>query len=241
MEVKVLIAENKTSHGLDLAGYLSEQGYRVVGVTNSADELLDSISKTQPDIIIMNIHINGNVDGIETAKRINLEKRIPLILLTDKSEHGILEKILPLKPEALIAKPFDNYNIKAAVFLACAKNNITTSDALAFEAIDYTKGSIFVKDGSTYKKIAISSILFIEAKGSYSCIMTVARAYTLSYNLNHFINLLRNPCLKRVHRSFVVNLSRVEAIENSSLLINKVSIPVSKQYYKEVMALFLKL
>jgi two-component system response regulator LytT len=124
--------------------------------------------------------------------------------------------------------------------LACQKHNQKVIHGASVNN-DITKDSIFVKEGLVYKRVEIPLILYIEAKGSYSNIVTTAKTYTLSYNLNYFAGLVKNPVFKKVHRSYIVNINKVVGFDSTSLLINKIIIPVSKPYQKEIMDLFLKL
>jgi len=67
------------------------------------------------------------------------------------------------------------------------------------------------------------------------------KKYTISTNLNHFQNNHNNPVFVRVHRSFIINIKKVEAFDKDSIIINSIAIPISKSYQKEIMKFFNKL
>lgn len=240
MEIKVLIVEDEVLVAEDLSEHLKECGFGVTGIAISSDECFDSINTDEPDIIIMDINIQGKLDGIEIAKILNQTKKIPFIFLTANSDPLTVNRAMPLNPDAFISKPFNKSDLKIAIELACQKHNHEIIESTASDT-DVINHSIFVRDGNIYKRIDVPTVLYIEAKGSYSTIVTLTKSYTLSYNLNYFKTQVKNPVFKQVHRSFIVNINKVEGIENSTLLIGKIAIPVSKQFQKEVMALFLKL
>jgi len=239
-EIKVLIVEDEELVALDLYGYMLEAGFKVTGTAASSEECFELIEKDSPDIILMDINIQGKLDGIEVAKILNQTSKIPFIFLTANSDTLTVTRALPLNPHAFISKPFNKNDLKIAIELACQKQ---TSNVLqnATSEHDVINHSIFVKEGAAYKRVDVPAVLYIEAKGSYSVIVTAHKSYLLSYNLNYFSSQVKNPVFRRVHRSYIINVNAVEGIENSGLLINKTLIPVSKQYQKEILGLFLKL
>lgn len=240
MEIKVLIVEDEVLVAEDLSEQMGENGFRVTGIAISGEECFDSIEKETPDIIIMDINIQGKLDGIEIAKILNQTKKIPFIFLTSNSDTATVNRALPLNPDAFISKPFNKNDLRIAIELACQKNNDKVIGQTSTD-MDVINHSVFVKENTVYRRIDVPSILYIEAKGSYSNIVTSTKTYTLSYNLNHFTTQVKNPVFRRVHRSYIVNINKVEGIDSASLLINKTPIPVSKQFQKEILALFVKL
>lgn len=240
MQIKVLIVEDEVLVAEDLADFMVESGFIVCGIAINSAECFAAINTEKPDIVIMDICLQGKLDGIEIAEILNQTKKIPFIFLTASSDPATIARAVPLKPCAFISKPFHKNDVKIAVELACEKHNdgIIRSASGSREAMDC---SIFVKDGTHYRRIEIESVLYIEAKGSYSEIVTTTKSYTLSYNLSHFTENVKNPVFKKIHRSFVVNVNKIEAFDNSSVVINKFIIPISRQYHKEVMNLFQKL
>ena len=90
-------------------------------------------------------------------------------------------------------------------------------------------------------EINLEDVNFIEADGSYSKIYTDKKHYTLSSNLNHFQDNINNDCFARIHRSYIVNLKKVEAFDKNSVVINSQSLPISKSHQKEILSLFTKL
>lgn len=239
-DIKVLIVEDESLVADDLSGYMKECGFKVTGTALSSEECFELIHADEPDIILMDINIQGKLDGIEIARILNQTRKIPFIFLTANTDAITVNRALPLNPDAFICKPFNKNDLKIAIELACQKHNDKVMSSATSDH-DVINHSIFVREGSVYRRIDVPSVLYIEAKGSYSTIVTVSKSYTLSYNLNYFATQVKNPVFKRVHRSFIVNVNRVEGIENTALLINRTAIPVSKQYQKEIMSMFLKL
>ena len=238
MNIKVLIVEDEMLVAENLSDFMKECGFHVCGIAISEDECFTAIHAERPDIVIMDINLKGKSDGIEIAQKLNQSNRIPFIFLTANSDPLTISRAVPLAPAAFISKPFNKNDLKVSIELACQRHNTMAIRAAAYDNIDY---SVFLKEGGVYKRIDIQSILYIEAKGSYSVIVTALKPYTLSYNLNYFSSQVKNPIFKKVHRSYIININKVEGFDSTSLIINRKTIPVSKQYQKEIMELFLKL
>lgn len=237
MKLKILIVEDEVLVAEDLAGFFEESGFHVCGIAISAEECFALMEKETPDIVILDIFLKGSTDGIGIARRINQTTCIPFIFLTANSDTTTIEKALQENPGAYMSKPFHKRDVKIAVELACRRHNALTLQS-AMGSKELLKHFLFVKDANMYKRINILEILYVEAKGSYSKIVTKDRSYTLSYNLNYFSKYIDNSLFRKVHRSFVVNLSKVDGFDVSSLKVEGVSIPVSKQYHKDLLELF---
>lgn len=239
MKIKVLIVEDEILIAEDLADYLQESGFHICGIAISAEECFGAIKRERPDILIIDIFLKGSGNGTEIASFLNKKEGIPFIFLTANTDEATIKSALLQGPGAYISKPFSKTDVRIALELVCQKHNtqVLQKETGANSPLDY----IFVKEGSLYRRIGLGSILYVEAKGSYSVIVTPNKSYTLSYNLNHFTAQVKAQFFKKVHRSFIVNMKNVEAFDNNSLIISERAIPVSKQYQKEIMTLFLKL
>lgn len=238
--IKVLIVEDEALIAEDLSDSLKDFGFSVTDIVASGEKCFDSINAQAPDIVIMDINLQGKLDGIETAKILTHTHKLPFIFLTSNSDTKTVSRAIPLNPHAFISKPYNKNDLKIAIELACQKHNNQIITNASFD-LDIINHSIFVREGAVYRRVDVPSILYIEAKGSYCEIVTLGKNYTLSYNLNYFVTQVKNPVFKQVHRSYIINVNKVEGIDNNSLIINKTPIPVSKQYQKEILGMFLKL
>ncbi len=237
MKIKVLIVEDEVIVAEEIAADLTDYGFEITDIAISSEECLKSISLNLPQIILMDINIKGSKDGIETSTLINQHHNIPIIYLTANSDTKTLNRVLTTSPYGFISKPYNKKDLSLAIEIAFSKHNgklIQTNNAL-------TSDSLFVKNGDYYTKLNIDDINYIEADGSYSNIYVKDKKYTISTNLNHFQNNHNSPVFVRVHRSFIINIKKVEAFDKDSLIINSTTIPISKSYQKEIMKFFNKL
>ena len=111
----VLVVEDERVVAMHLRQQLSRLGYQVPAMATSGPQALKHIVDLRPDVVLMDIHIEGRMDGIETASRIPLELRIPVIYLTAYSEEATLERARQTKPYGYLLKPFSERELHAAI------------------------------------------------------------------------------------------------------------------------------
>ena len=124
---KVLIVEDERVVALHLKHQLLRLGYQVPAIATSGDQALKQIGDHQPDAILMDIHLEGDVDGIETSARIPVELQIPVIYLTAYSEEPTLERARLTKPYGYLVKPFSEQELHATIQMALERRR---ADAL---------------------------------------------------------------------------------------------------------------
>lgn len=100
---------------------LKNLGYTVCGRATSGAEAMEQVVNTKPDLVLMDINIRGEVDGIETAKMIKDGFKIPVIYVTSHSDGPTLERAKATHPDGFIVKPFDDNDLRVAIQLALKK------------------------------------------------------------------------------------------------------------------------
>ena len=120
----VLVVEDERVVAMHLPQQLSRLGYQVPAMATSGLQALKQIADLRPDVVLMDIHIEGRMDGIETASRIPLELRIPVIYLTAYSEEATLERARQTKPYGYLLKPFSERELHAAIQMVLERRRV---------------------------------------------------------------------------------------------------------------------
>lgn len=115
---RILIVEDEGIVALNLQQRLVKLGYDVVGRAASGAEALGKARETQPDLVMMDIHIDGPMDGIDTAARLIEELQLRVIYLTAYSEHATLERARATQPYGYLIKPFSERELHATLQMA---------------------------------------------------------------------------------------------------------------------------
>ena len=100
---------------------LKNLGYEVCGRALSGAEAMELVVNGKPDLVLMDINIRGEVDGIETAKMIKKGFNIPVVFVTSHSDGPTLERAKAANPDGFIVKPFDDNDLRVAIELALKK------------------------------------------------------------------------------------------------------------------------
>jgi diguanylate cyclase (GGDEF)-like protein/PAS domain S-box-containing protein len=121
---KILIVEDEKIIALDLQRRLERFGYSVVGMTSDGEEAVSLAKDREPDIVLMDIMLAGNMDGIEAAGKIRTLYSIPVIFLTAYTDEKTLERAKEVEPFGYILKPFKERELYTTIDIALYKNSI---------------------------------------------------------------------------------------------------------------------
>jgi len=136
----ILIVEDESIVAFNLQQRLSHMGYHVPDIAASGCETLHLLSNSSPDLILMDIHIEGEMDGIEVAARIQETSSVPVIYLTAYSEDATLERARLTKPYGYLLKPFSERELHATIQMALERHVVAEalvkSQQLLQQALD---------------------------------------------------------------------------------------------------------
>lgn len=247
-KVKLLIVEDEILLANDIANKLCDNNYQIVGIADSAKKALAILDNNQDtDIILIDIILKGEFDGIELARFINSKYSIPFLFLTSHADSHIIERAKNVKPHAYLLKPFIDRQVCIAIELALKnfsnkefenemlnKRNFSATD----NQVLHIKNSLFLKKNQHFERVDLQEILFLKADSNYCNVYTKSDRFIYSVGLNKVEEQLPKERFVRVHRSYVVNINSVNGFEGNMLFVGKVKIPVSKAHKEDVFKRF---
>ena len=225
--IKILIVEDEMIIAANISLQLSTLGYEVIGIIPRGEEALLSIAQNQPDILLMDISLKGNIDGVQTVQIMQKDYKIPVIYLTANSDDLNFNRAKETNPYAFITKPLQRaieLTVNRLQIENSPENLLSKEKSLSLVLSD----CIFVRYQDKMVKVGIKSILYIEADRNYCCIYSKDKKYLLVMTLKDMEKKLPQKHFLRVHRSFIINLSQIDEVANNYIVIGKKSIPVSK-------------
>ena len=234
-KIKILIVEDEMIIGANIALQLTSLGYDVLGIIPRAEEVLPKIRQTLPDILLLDIYLKGDLDGIELAHIIQKEFKIPIIYLTANADDAHFNRAKTTNPYAFISKPFKKLDLQHAIELTILRiqeeKKLEVTDLDTFVMSD----SIFVRSHDKMIKININDILYIEAERNYCKIHCKEKEHLIVSTLKDLEEKLNVKNLMRIHRSFIINMHHIDEIATSHLVIAKKAIPVSPELKKQLL------
>ena len=121
-ERKIVIVEDEGLIAADLQGRLERAGYRVPGVAASGGEALEVIRAESPDLVLMDIRLSGEMDGIEVADQVRSEFDIPVVYLTAYEDRQTLQRASRTQAFGYIKKPIASASLQGSIEMAISKH-----------------------------------------------------------------------------------------------------------------------
>ena len=237
--IKVLLVEDDWIIAKEISYNLQDMGFEVAGCFDNGEEAYRQVKILLPDLVILDIDLAGEMTGIELATQLKKEGNIPFIFLTALADSQTVEKAKLAEPYAYLVKPVATETLYSTIEItlhnASMRNTDISETATSIKDNPTIDDSIFVKNKKRLEKILLRDILWVEAYDIYAMIKTAAGQYLLSHSLKAVEEKFPSSHFIRVHRSFIVNKDKIDAIEENDLIIAATAIPVGKTYREGLM------
>ena len=237
-KTNILIVEDESIVAKDIQHSLKKLGYTVVGMCSTGEDAIKTAEEVKPDLVLMDIMLKGDMSGIEAAGQIREKFNIPIIYLTAYADESTLSKAKVSEPYGYIIKPFKEIDLHTSIEMAIYKHeketDVKKERDFLYSIVENkeSKDIIFVKSNSRLVKVKTSDIYFVEALKDYVVINTNAARYTIHSTMKDIEKKLPASDFIRVHRSFIVRIDKIVAIEQPNLILeeDKKLIPIGGSY-----------
>jgi DNA-binding LytR/AlgR family response regulator len=199
----------------------------IVGECKDAVEAYNLLREEVVDLLLLDIEMPG-MTGLDLIKNMG-NKRPVIVFITSKKEYAleafelnVADYLLKPAPVTRFIQAID----KAREILDSKKEDVT------IESDEF----IFVRDSSIIRRLKLDNILFAEAMGDYVKLHTPERFYAIHTTLGAVEERLPAAKFVRVHRSYIIALSKIDSIQDGVLVINGKSLPVADSFRKKLNA-----
>ncbi|WP_321429869.1 response regulator [uncultured Methanolobus sp.] len=127
-DIKILVVEDESIIALNIKKKLKSFGYTVPALATTGEEAIKMAEITFPDLILMDVRLKGEMDGIQTAGEIRKNFDIPVVYLTAYSDDEILEKAKKTKPYGYIVKPFKANDLRSNIEMALYRHEMEKNE-----------------------------------------------------------------------------------------------------------------
>jgi DNA-binding NarL/FixJ family response regulator len=117
-EIRVLIVEDEPLIAEDIAATLRDANFFVSGIAYSKEGAMDELNRNQPDMALLDINLNGGLEGLEIASEINSKQQIPFVFLTSYADKQTLDMAKKTEPSGYIVKPFSEASLFSTIEIA---------------------------------------------------------------------------------------------------------------------------
>lgn len=233
--LRILIFEDELMVAHDIRENLIRSGYEVSGIARTLEKALGILENSPADILLVDIQLNGPLDGIEIVQRLSTQYSIPVIYLTAHSDMKVLHRAKQTNPSAYLIKPFRMAELPLQIELAI-------HNFYQHPLLNPTKKSdgFLLSVGGIFIRVFNQEIIYIEAKGPASRFHLTEEGYhrihphrkvELYANLGYLFDHHLTDNFYRLSKSEGINLDHVNGIEGDEVLCSgyRIAIPTGKR------------
>jgi DNA-binding LytR/AlgR family response regulator len=226
---KILIVEDEEELAQNIGEILSNLDYKVASIVDNAKSALEFLEHNDVDLVLMDILIHGDLDGIDLAYEIREKYELPIVFSTAYSGTEYLERISSEIHEGYLLKPFTLDSLKTAIFFGLKRYEERKGKGTK------QKGSLKIMDKGYLVPVPYTEIVYLKADGLYTKVFTKAKSYLIRDILKSFEDKLPEDQFLRVHKSYLVNIAYIASFNAKKVNLGETSIPIRRGLYKELM------
>lgn len=221
---RIFIVENNTDSTENFEELLTQFGYQVLASETDVALALTTIVAACPDLILLDVVSNGDVDGIRLAEMIAEKSSAPIVLIVFQTDDFELERIAKLNYHALLFRPFTQDAFLATIKLALLKSSKKKE----------LNNILKIRDKGSLVPINENEVIMLKADGLYTKIFTTSKQYVVRDIIKDVIGKLSDKKFIRVHKSYLVNLDFITAFNAKEVNLGRLVVPIRRGFYKEL-------
>lgn len=237
--LQILILEDTIEDALMITNLLSKE--YALTLVNTLQKAKDAFAEGGFDLAILDIQVEGKLNGIEFAKHIqDATNPIPFMFLTSMQSQSVFEQARLTLPFSYLVKPFNDIELRYTLEVAIEKfyqqeNTLRLNRSLVSN--DY----ILIKKQHLICKVDFQAIEYVEVEDNYSTINLAETKYVAKKSLAKIKEILRDEVFQQIHRKFLVNFNKIKEInlaENTIYLNSGTQLAISERYKNKLTSRF---
>lgn len=227
-KLSIYIVEDMAITRAALEDKLVANNFRIAGSSATAEKAWSDLQHIEmPDLLLLDIHLAGEKDGIWLAGKVREFKNIPIVYLTAFGDNQTLDLISNTKPDGYLMKPYNGPTLLTTINIAIEhfKNsrNVPDSDI------------IFIRDSSLRVRLDPKEIIYILSDGNYLHIHLKDKRHVIRHKMSDFALELPENLIVRVHQRYMVNINCIEQVGSDHIQINNgFEIRIAGEYKKQL-------
>lgn len=223
-EIQILIVEDEPIIADDLVFMLEEMGYPNVETVHYGEKAIKKIKEKEYDLLLLDINLEGDIDGIQVAEFAHSNHSMPYIFLTSLSDEKTIERVKKTHPAAYLVKPIDEKDLKVNIELTLDRALQSKAEKKEYPSVYY------IKDRTKMTKVNTDDILYLEGSNNYTIVHTLEKKYVISQTLKKVAESMNPQQFIRIHKSAIVNFNKIDEIVDAHVVINNIKIAIGRTY-----------
>ncbi len=229
---RFLIVEDELLIAETISEYLKREGCGKIVIVDSVEEAIHEIEANRPDMILTDIALGKEKNGIDLGNLIHTKYHIPFLYITSHADKGMIDKAKHTRPNAYIVKPFKKEDLLVAIELGLY--NVSHAPVASTETEE-----LMIKEGRTLVRLYHTNILWMEADGNYTTIyLKDDKRRVVRTSLTEFQEQLPSPTFIRIHKSYLVNKKHISEVRAGSVLIHGTELSTGRTYHQNLVDSF---
>ncbi|MCJ8291130.1 MAG: response regulator [Crocinitomicaceae bacterium] len=223
--IKIGIVEDEVLIADSLARNLSKHGYTVIPYAIDYDEAIEMIDTQSPDLIILDINLEEEKNGIQVAQYIQKNHNTPFIYLTSHIDSDTLSLAKETSPSGYLTKPFHFESLYTTIEVALHN----------FKKEKNTDETVVLNTGTLKEKVSVKDILYLKSDHVYVEVFLTNKTLLIRSSLKNLLETLPKNIFFQVHRSYAVNIDHIVSFGAGIVFVSETEIPVSRTYQQELL------
>ncbi|MGD1844789.1 MAG: LytR/AlgR family response regulator transcription factor [Salibacteraceae bacterium] len=230
--IHVFIVEDNSRHLMTLEAKVKNLGYGIAGTSTNSRDALAAFAKTNTDVVLLDIHLEDGLNGIDLAVKMREINEVPIIFVTAMQASSVVEQAMPVVPSGYLVKPVHPMELKANIELALEQQKhlvVATPD----------QHYLTVRLGQKLRKLRFEDIshLKVESKNYVTLVDKHQKQFPVRGSLKKLLEGVLPMTFLRTHHGHVINLDYVDYIDEttqSMYLLTGDVVPIGRIFKKEV-------
>lgn len=219
MEKKILIVEDEPLIAKDLSFILEDLGIQQVEFAMNYQDALELIQNQDFNLILLDVNLSSDKDGIDLAHEINKSHPTPFIFITSYYNQSTVSRAKITNPLAYLLKPFNQFDIRINVEMALYKADQSNEQS-----------TFYIREKNGTIQLELTSIKILEAQDNYTKIICEDRELTISQTLKSILAKLPETDFVRTHKSYATRIDKISMIKGGYAFIGEDKIPIGRSY-----------
>lgn len=221
---RILIVDDEKAIAEMCKIILTNLGYAVVGLANTYQSAIEQLESSKPDLVILDIDLKEDKSGIDLANYIKEKLGIPYLFLSSYADMQTVTKAAKTVPEAYLIKPFTEEDLFTTIEVIRSKKEINCT--------------VRLNTGNEVVTLSANEISMVKSDNNYIEVYANHKKHLVRSTLESFLNENDYSNFVRIHRSYVVNLLRVNSFSSQHVIVGDYKCPISRTYKQELFQRF---